>query len=286
MRSDSADIAAFHARLTRDGGYETPPDPARHAADRWFGRTDAWYYLRLCGIVFSARFAALRGRFDSLAWARHALHTLRLVEGCRGRVVITGFRHVLALPGPAVYVANHMSLLETFLLAAPLAPVRSTAFVVKTSLLRYPFFGRVLQATKPIAVARAHPREDLREVLRQGADALRQGRSVLVFPQSTRTPYFAPADFNSLGVKVARQVNVPVVPVALQTRFMGIGRWFRDFGPLDRTQTVRVAFGEPLAVEGNGKAAQDELLRFITEHLRTWDVEIRDAAPLPPAAAP
>jgi 1-acyl-sn-glycerol-3-phosphate acyltransferase len=283
MRVNSVNTVAFHAQLTRDGRYETPPNPVIPIADRCFGRTDTWYYLRLLGLVVSAGVTARRGRFDNRAWTEYALRTLRLVEGCRGRVVITDFRRVLARPGPMVYVSNHMSLLETFLLAVPLVPVRGLAVVLKTDLLRYPFFGGTLRAVKPIAVTRDNPRDDLREVMSQGCDALRDGRSLLVFPQSTRTPYFAPADFNSLGVKVARRAGVPVAPVAVHTRFMGTGRWFRDFGPLDRTQTVRVAFGEPLAVEGSGKTAQERLVRFITDNLRAWGIEIRDASPASPA---
>jgi peptide chain release factor 2 len=61
-------------------------------------------------------------------------------------------------------------------------------------------------------VTRRHPREDLKQVLTEGAEHLAQGRSVLVFPQATRSTSFDPSTFNTLAVKLAARASVDVVP--------------------------------------------------------------------------
>ena len=94
--------------------------------------------------------------------------------------------------------------------------------------------------------------------------------SVLLFPQATRSVVFDPGAFNSLAVKLAKKAGVPVVPVALRTDFQKIGRVLKDFGPIDRSKPVYFKFGEPLTVQGNGKAAHQQVISFIASNLRSW----------------
>lgn len=265
---------AFREQLQTAGEYQTVVTERSHAVRRWLGRRDIIYYARLCGIVFCGGLAARRGRFTRERWSEDACRTLRLLEDCGGRVTVTGFRHVLRLDGPVVYVANHMSLIETFLLPGALInPFQDVAVVLKTSLLSYPFFGNILRSIRPITVTRRDAREDLKGVLKQGTDMLREGRSVLIFPQATRTATFDPAAFNSLGVKLAARAGVKVLPVALQTDFQTNGRCIKDMGPLDRSKPIRFRFGEALEVSGNGRDAHQACIRFIVDTFSEWGLQ-------------
>jgi 1-acyl-sn-glycerol-3-phosphate acyltransferase len=170
-----------------------------------------------------------------------------------------------------------MSLLETFLLPCLLLSFneRGIVTVVKQSLVDYPFFGKVLGATGPIAVGRQSAREDLALVLEEGAKGLQAGRSGLVFPQSTRKPSIVEDDFNSIGMKLARRAGVPAVPVALKTDFQGIGGLLRDFGRITRSRTVHFEFGAPLRVRGNGREEHDAAVRFIVGKVTSWQNQQR-----------
>jgi 1-acyl-sn-glycerol-3-phosphate acyltransferase len=210
---------------------------------------------------------------------------LRAVEACGGRVHVRGVDRIRDLPGPAVYVANHMSMIETLLLPVLMLKYRLVTMVIKESLLRYPVFGTVMRACRPIAVGRRDPREDLRKVMEEGERILRtEGRSIIVFPQATRSPLFSPADFNSLGVKLARAAGVPVVPLALKTDFHGIGRRLRDFGPVDRSKPLHFEFGAPLAVSGTGREQHAACVTFISERLRAWGGTVQTEQPMEPHA--
>jgi 1-acyl-sn-glycerol-3-phosphate acyltransferase len=273
----SETVKAFWQALARDGAYETPEDLRRSVPDRLLGRFDAWYYLLALNIVVSANLLSRRGRFDRLAWGQHGYRTLRAAERCGGKVRITGVEHLATLDGGVVFVANHMSMFETFVLPAILLGFKHVHTVVKQSLCTYPLFGVTMRATDPIAVGRTNPREDLKAVLSEGREILDRGESVVVFPQATRMREFDPSKFNSIGTKLAGRAGVPVVPVALKTDFQGVGRLLRDVGPLDRSQVIHFSISAPLVSTLSTRTVQDEAVRFISEHLRQWGATVKGA---------
>ena len=248
----------------------------------WFRRTfpSVVFYPRLFGIVFRASGRAKRGRYDDAAWIGSSSDTLQLLESLGASVSVENLAAYRAVAGPAVIIGNHMSTLETFLLPTILRPVRPVTFVVKRQLVEMPVFKHVMRSRDPVVVGRANPREDLKTMLEEGEARLRAGVSVIVFPQKTRAPSFTPAEFNSIGVKLAKRAGVPVVPLALRSDAWGLGRLVKDLGPIRPDKPIRFAFGAPITVTGNGREAQDTTVRFISEKLRSWGVPvIEQAAP-------
>jgi len=269
-------IEDFWKALHDKAGYETPPNVHRNLYGRLLsGRLDSFYYVDVTLVVASANLSVRRGQFDRTTWARHGLRMLDAVERAGGRASFTGFDNIALATPPVVYTSNHMSVVDTTILPASLLGFGDVSTVVKESLLTYPLFGRVMRAVDPISVSRRDPREDLKQVLTKGEAFLRAGRSVLIFPQATRGPGFNPSEFNSLGVKLARNAGVQVVPIALKTDFQGIGKRFRDFGPLNREKLMHIKVGTPLTVEGNGRATHEAVVSFITDTVRSWGAEIR-----------
>lgn len=231
---------------------------------------DLSFYGRFCLIVFRASLKARRGLYGDRDWAWSSMGTLRALEGVGVAFEITGVEHLKAVRTPVVIIGNHMSVMETSILPGIVSPVRPVTFVVKASLLEYPFFNHVLRSRNPIAVTRTHARRDLQTVLEAGKERLLQGVSVIVFPQTTRTPHFDPAQFNSIGVKLAQRAGVPVIPLALRTDAWGNGKHLKDFGRIDPSRTARFAFGEPLWVRGRGGDAHQAVIRFIGGRLERW----------------
>ena len=196
---------------------------------------------------------------------------LRLVERCGGKVHLRGLDHLRALEGrPVVLIGNHMSLLETALFHSVMRGLLDFTFVIKQSLMKVPFFRSIMTALGAIPIGRENPRDDLRAVLEEGTALLNAGRSIVIFPQSTRSETFDPEKFNSIGIKLARRAGVPVVPFALKTDFLGNGKRFRDFGPVRPEREVWFEFGAARKVEGNGQALQQEITEFIGTRLAQW----------------
>ncbi|MBT3194404.1 MAG: 1-acyl-sn-glycerol-3-phosphate acyltransferase [Verrucomicrobia bacterium] len=240
----------------------------------WFGllgQTDFFYRCALFGIVARGAKLGRSGKWDRNSWLNLSLGMARCVEGCGGRFDISGCESLLELNGsPVVIVANHMSLLETFALPSVILPFLDLTFVVKESLTTMPLFRDVMKGTKPISVGRKNPRDDLKRLMELGPVAIAAGKSIVIFPQSTRSTVFNPSTFNTLGVKLAKRAGVPVVPLALKTDMHGMGGWIRDFGPVDRSKTVYFKFGPAISVEGSGRDAHAACIRFISESLQEW----------------
>ncbi len=164
-----------------------------------------------------------------------------------------------------------MSILETFVLPCLIQPYRDVTFVIKESLMTYPYFGHVMRSRNPVVVGRENPREDLKLVLEEGRKRLEANVSVVIFPQTTRSVEFDPAKFNSLGIKLARRCNAPAVPFALKTDAWGLGQRIKDFGPIRPDKTVRFHFGEPMTVRGSGKEEHNAIVEFIQGNLAAWN---------------
>jgi len=227
-------------------------------------------YPAVVRIVCRAAAKAKRGCYDDQEWMRSSRDVLRSLERVGVRFEITGLEHVAALPGPCVFIGNHMSTLETFVLPGLLLPFRRITFVVKQSLLDYPVFGHVMRSRDPIAVGRVNPREDLKAVLEGGRERIGRGLSLVVFPQTTRTAAFDPVEFNTIGVKLAKRAGAPVIPMALKTDAWGNGRLVKDFGRIDPSRSARIDFGAPLLVADQGGESHAAIVRFISDRLRAW----------------
>ncbi len=212
----------------------------------------------------------MQGRYDAEAWALSSFEIFKVIESCGGKFHITGMDNIRRGSEPVVFVGNHMSTLETMVLPCLIGPERKVTFVVKESLVTHPFFGAVMRSRDPIVLGRDNSREDLAVVLKKGQELLSSGTSVVIFPQSTRMVEFVPAKFNSLGVKLAANAKVRVIPIALKTDFWEIGKLVKDLGHLSRHKPIHIAFGEPLTISGNGKKENAEIIDFVISHLREW----------------
>ncbi|HWR97660.1 MAG TPA: lysophospholipid acyltransferase family protein, partial [Candidatus Methanoperedens sp.] len=247
-----------------DGAYRSAP-----AERTLFARAlPGLRFYSLAGpIVWRASRLAVRGAYNEAAWSRSSFGILRALEAAGIRLEIAGVGHFAALDGPCVFIGNHMSTLETFVLPTIILSFRPVTYVVKRELASYPVFGHIMRARDPVMVGRANPRDDLKAVLEGGAQRLRAGISIVVFPQTTRTPIFDPAAFNTIGVKLARRAQVPLVPIALKTDAWGNGRIVKDIGRIDPAKTVHIEFGAPLQVQGTGAVEHERVIDFIRGRL-------------------
>ena len=241
----------------------------------WFSRkypTPA-FYARVFMIIYSASRLAKRGIYNDRQWVRSSYNTVKSLESVGGSFRIENADIFRKLNTPCVFVSNHMSVLETFVLPCLIQPYRNVTFVVKESLIDYPLFKWVMRSRNPIVVGRENPREDLKAVLEEGQKRLQENISVVIFPQTTRSESFDPKAFNTLGVKLAIRGKVPVVPVALKTDAWGIGRKFKDLGRIEPAKRVHICFGEPLHPMGSGKDEHKLIVEYISGKVSAWQAE-------------
>ena len=253
--------------------YCTDPHRRRSIFSRIFLRPKFTFYFQTFWIIWKNSRKARKGNYSAETWAESSFDVFRALENIGTSITITGLENLRKFEGPAVFIANHMSTLETLVLPCIIQPVKPTTFVVKQSLVDMPVFGPIMRSRDPILVGRTNPREDLKAVLEGGTKKLGAGQSIIIFPQSTRSFTFKPEEFNTLGIKLALKAHVPVVPIALKTDAWGIGKIAKEFGPIDPGKRVHFAIGEPLTIRNRGAEEHQEIIDFIRGKLDQWKKE-------------
>ncbi len=111
-----------------------------------------------------------------------------------------------------IYCSNHPSAMDIPILLASL-PVQFR-FLAKRALFHIPFLGWHLRRSGHIPVDRERPREALHS-LEEAAKKIQKGRSVVLFPEGSRSRTVEPLPFKAGSFYLAVRAGVPVVPITL-----------------------------------------------------------------------
>jgi len=115
-------------------------------------------------------------------------------------------------PGPVVFVSNHVSALDIPILFQTLP--RPFRIVYKSSLVYVPVMGLFLLAARHIPIDRSRAFR-ARRSLGAAARRIRNGVSVALFPEGTRSGDEPMGAFKRGSFKLAVEAQVPVAPVSL-----------------------------------------------------------------------
>lgn len=197
-------------------------------------------------------------------WLLMAVRGAKWILGIRYEVM--GYEHLpLSREKGCVILVKHQSTYETLLMPA-LIP-RRLAYVFKKELLRIPFFGWSMACLEMIHIDRSKGTQALMKIIEQGRRLLLQGRWVVMFPEGTRVPRGQVGNYRSSGVRLAIEVGVPVIPVAVTSgRCWPIGQWIKKSG------VVQVSIGEPIETEGKKtEEVMEQVKAFIESEMRRLD---------------
>lgn len=181
-------------------------------------------------------------------WTPHRVHWAICVTWCRLAVwsadFFCGIKTVVEgeenLPDtPSVIMIKHTSTLETLWQVTAFPP---TTWVVKRELLLAPIFGWAIGiAMKPIAIDRKSGASAVKQVIRQGCEKLANGIWITIFPEGTRMPPGETRKYGISGAALAREANVPIVPVAHNA-----GDFWTRLSFSKKPGTVRFCIGPPV----------------------------------------
>jgi 1-acyl-sn-glycerol-3-phosphate acyltransferase len=191
-------------------------------------------------------------------WARMAL----LAGGTK--VVLHGLDR-LPKGAPHIFIANHVSWFDVLALAAVLPRYK---FVAKAELLRIPLFGAAGAKAAMIPIEREN-RKSAFESYRVAGERMREGNSVIVFPEGTRGTSYALRPFKKGPFVLAVAAQAPIVPTLIHGTIEVLPRGaFRV-----RAGTVDIHLLEPIPTEGmtyeDRNALADKTWRRLAEEQRT-----------------
>lgn len=182
---------------------------------------------------------------DALRWA------LRHIVGLKYHVIYEG----ALLQTPAIICSKHQSGWETIALQGIFPP---QVFVTKKELLFLPFFGWGLALMNAIGIERADPTKAFRQMIRQGQKRIRQGFWIVIFPEGTRIKPGQKGEYKIGAVLLAKQLQVPIVPVAHNA-----GEFWPKKSFLKYPGDVTVVVGSPIQTNTDKS-------NVILKQLETW----------------
>lgn len=179
-----------------------------------------------------------RYRF-TVVWPRMVIAAARVLVGIRHEV-----RGLHNLPdAPVILLSKHQSTWETLFFPSYLP--RELCYVFKRELLYLPFFGWGIGLLKMIHIDRRRGGDAFEQMVAQGTRKLAEGRSIIIFPEGTRTRPGSRGRYRSGGTRLAVRTGAAIVPIAVNSGEL----WPRKALVL-RPGTITVSIGAPIAPAG------------------------------------
>jgi len=145
-----------------------------------------------------------------------------------------------------VIVANHQSLADIVVIYQTHMQFK---WVAKNSLLKTPFIGGLLWINRHIMLSRGEF-GSIKKVYREAAKKLRSNKSVLFFPEGTRSDTDDMNEFQNGAFKLAIREKVPLLPISISGTREAIpkGGWIfktKVFGTLEVLPVIETANLKP-----------------------------------------
>jgi 1-acyl-sn-glycerol-3-phosphate acyltransferase len=159
--------------------------------------------------------------------------------------------------GNALYAIKHEAFFEA--IAMPMLFEYPAGFA-KQELFDIPGWGAVAHAYGLVPVARDQGAKTLRTMLKAIRPAVAAGRPIVIFPEGTRVPHGARAPLQSGFAALYKLVNLPVIPVAVDSGPTYHRTW-------KKRGTIRVHFGEPIPTG----LSRDEIEARVSEAINRFN---------------
>lgn len=181
----------------------------------------------------------------------------------RGVLAIAGVR--LVVEGAAriptdrsvIFMGNHQGNFDIPALFQAV-PIRFN-WLAKEELFRIPVFGASMRSAGYVPVNRGDGRESLKSI-DHAASLVRNGVSIAVFPEGTRSADGKLLPFKRGGFMLAARAGVPIVPFTITG-----SREVNPPGGLLRLRpgVIRISFSQPVPVNGRSAADQSLLMENV-----------------------
>ncbi len=143
-------------------------------------------------------------------WCWSNLLFLRVI--CGVRTEVSGEENIP--PGGCIIGSKHQSDWDIFAIFPHLV---RPAYIAKKELMRIPFFGWAARSLDCIEIDRKKGAEAIPQMIAQAQAAADRGCRIVIYPEGTRKAALAPAEYRQGIVRMYLALNVPVVPVALNS---------------------------------------------------------------------
>ena len=192
-----------------------------------------------------------------LKWARGWARAVLVLAGIPVRVEVSQLAETLP---EAIFMPNHGSAIDILVLF--LAIRHEVRFLAKSSLFSIPILGWSMGLAGFVPVDRDR-KDRAREVFGELSVKLKQGLSLVVFPEGTRSRTGELGPFKKSGFLLALKTGMPIIPIGIS----GARNVLGARGIMLRLGIVTVRVGDPIPTAGLGVSHRRELMRQVRREI-------------------
>ncbi|CAM3832917.1 lysophospholipid acyltransferase family protein [Alkalicoccus chagannorensis] len=182
---------------------------------------------------------------------KHAVRwSSSLIRLAGGKVTVSGSSQIPE--GPVLFVSCHEGNFDIPVLLSSTG--RKTGFISKVEVGKIPLISGWMQQLDCVFLDRADRRQAVR-AMREGAEKLKQGSSLVVFPEGTRNKGGEMGQFKKGSFKLAEMSGCTIVPIAIT----GTSSMMEQHGKRIHPGSVQVTFGAPITLHQEKKVKLEEL---------------------------
>jgi len=195
-----------------------------------------WTLIATCLALLVSPFGPERMHFIIRFWGRSCLFLAGL------KVQIQGLKNI-PFTGSAIYVSNHQSNFDIPIIYAGL-PIQFR-WMAKQEMFKIPLLGLAMKLGGLIPIDRLNRRTTMHSII-AAAQSIKEGTSVVIFPEGTRTPDGQLQEFKKGALLIAAKAQVPVIPIVIHGSYQiqPKGHWKINGGLL------KVEFLPPITTDG------------------------------------
>ncbi len=164
-----------------------------------------WTLIATCLALLVSPFGQDKMHFFIRFWGRSCLFLAGL------KVQVQGVKNI-PHEGSAIYVSNHQSNFDIPIIFTGL-PIQFR-WMAKQEMFRIPLFGLAMKLSGIIPIDRSNQRTTIHSII-AAARRIKEGASVVIFPEGTRTPDGQLQKFKKGALLIAAKAQVPVVPIVI-----------------------------------------------------------------------
>jgi len=175
----------------------------------------------------------------------------------RVKVKVEGMEHLKGI-GPYIFMSNHQGSFDIFALLGYL-PFQFK-WLAKKELFSIPFFGWTMAAAGYISIDREGTRRTV-EAMNEAAQKIRDGMSMVIFPEGSRSPDGSIQPFKRGGFTLAIKSKVPIIPIAISGS--------RDIMPKEKLTTtsgeIRIRMDLPIETQNYSLKDREFLMKRVSQ---------------------
>lgn len=190
-------------------------------------------------------------RRDELVFKRVRQWSRSLVKLAGGKISVVGEENV-PKDGAVVFISNHQGNFDIPIFLGHIN--KPKAFIAKIETIKIPLINSWMKQMKCVFMDRKDIRQSV-QAINEGAKILREGYSLVIFPEGTRSKGDTMGEFKHGSFKLATKAGVPIIPVTIKGSYKMMEQ--RKF--IISPAKVEVIISKPIETKGMTREEIQEL---------------------------